>query len=136
MSYQHQRIQEEVRRCFSVHRSGYHQDNIYRWIEADRIVRSMSGDMKPKKMQAMKTLTNAMYAMSDVERIEGTLYWRSKQTGKLHETKQTLTRGIKWLQLQRVLIIKYCQIWREKCASSIWLAKSKPFFTGLSKYLK
>jgi hypothetical protein len=93
MVYQAMTLREEIRRCIYT-KGATHPENIRRWIIQDRLDRCLAGNMKPKKMQALKTIENNLRTMEDLEKVGDC--WQF-----VDETK--LTRAATWITTHNLM---------------------------------
>jgi hypothetical protein len=94
MDYNELTLKEEIRRCLTAHNKPIHPENIRRWIEQDRIKRESYKDI-----QKLKTITNKMYEMEDIEviRVDGINYRQFKKQHKL-------TRAYHWIMSYQLTV--------------------------------
>ena len=98
MNYQAMTLREEIRRCIYV-KGATHPENIRRWIIQDRI-----GRESYLKMQRLKTITNNLSTMEDLEKVGG--YWQFVDESKF-------TRVTKWVKLFLLNAVLWsCQLTR------------------------
>ena len=97
-------LANEIRRALVHYNKPVHPANIRRWVLNERAALEIESFE-----QSLETFNRTMRKMPDVESVydSGIWYRQFIKTGKLYETKQQLTRGIKWLTIQfKILSIR------------------------------
>ena len=97
-------LANEIRRALVHYNKPVHPANIRRWVLNERAALEIESFE-----QSLETFNRTMRKMPDVESVydSGIWYRQFIKTGKLYETKQQLTRGIKWLTVNgKVLLMK------------------------------